>query len=34
MSIKYKFRNQEQLYFVTFAVVYWITYSYAMNISR
>ena len=24
MSIKYKFRNQEQLYFVSFAVVYWI----------
>jgi putative transposase len=24
MSIKYKFRNQEQLYFVTFAVVNWI----------
>ncbi|WP_158992271.1 transposase [Mucilaginibacter sp. L196] len=24
MSIKYKFRNQEQLYFVTFAVVYWV----------
>jgi REP element-mobilizing transposase RayT len=24
VSIKYKFHNQEQLYFVTFAVVYWI----------
>ena len=24
MSIKYKFRNQEQLYFISFAVVYWI----------
>ncbi len=24
MSSKYKFRNQEKLYFVTFAVVYWI----------
>ena len=24
MSIKYKFRNQEQLYFITFAVVNWI----------
>ncbi len=24
MSVKYKFRNREQLYFVTFAVVYWI----------
>ena len=24
MSVKYKFRNQEQLYFVTFAVVNWI----------
>ena len=24
MSSKYKFRDQEKLYFVTFAVVYWI----------
>jgi putative transposase len=24
VSVKYKFRNQEQLYFVTFGVVYWI----------
>jgi putative transposase len=24
MSIKYKFRDQSQLYFVTFAVVFWI----------
>jgi putative transposase len=24
MSSKYKFRNQEKLYFVTFAVVYWL----------
>lgn len=24
MSIKYKFRGQDQLYFITFAVVYWI----------
>ena len=24
MSLKYKFRDQEKLYFVSFAVVYWI----------
>ena len=24
MSVKYKFRDQEELYFVSFAVVYWI----------
>ena len=24
MSTKFKFRDQNQLYFVTFAVVYWI----------
>jgi len=24
MSVKYKFRDQERLYFVSFAVVYWL----------
>ena len=28
MSIRYKFRNQERLHFVSFAVVYWIDVCY------